>query len=54
MFNPVDSSFVDFGFVNNAAMNIQLDLKYISVVSDAKLHNDYFWVNKLTGIRFRS
>ena len=54
MYDPADSSFIDFGFINNEAMANSSDLTYIPVVSDANLYGDYFWVNKLTGIRFRN
>jgi hypothetical protein len=30
------------------------NLTYIPVVGDPDLNDDYYWVNKLTGIRFRS
>lgn len=54
VYDPSDSSFIDFGFINNYAMANKNDLTYIPVVSDPNLYDDYFWTNKLTGIRFRS
>lgn len=53
-YDPIDSSFIDFGFINNQAMINFEDLTFIPVVSDANLHYNYFWVNKITGIRFRN
>jgi hypothetical protein len=52
--NDSASSFIDFGFINNDAMVDSSSLVYIPVVSDPNNGYTYFWINKLTGIRFRS
>lgn len=54
VYDPSDSSFIDFGFINDAAMVDSSNLVYIPVVSDPNNGYTYFWINKLTGIRFRS
>jgi hypothetical protein len=54
VYDPADSSFIDFGFINNEAMANSSDLTYIPVVSDPNFNYNYYWSNKLTGIRFRS
>lgn len=48
-----DSSFMDVGFYNEAAMNDPDDLVWIPVVDD-EFYGTYWWHNYVTGIRFRN
>jgi len=48
-----ESSFMDFGFANEAAMEDPSSIVYVDNYNAGDADGDYYWSQQLTGIRFR-